>query len=186
MVKLPLFLRTKLGHIQYFFTPFLMGIPHNFTLFLPYNCFLTSPFPSHLPSSLVNLLTLSFDHFCYFVIFVTLWLCDCVILSFHFFTFNSFIISWPFHILYLSSSLSIFLSFFPSFYLSLVIHLYMLSHLTYLIVFVICDLVISPHFLIFITDFGHWISFDHAFGRTWILLLAERFPSLTWKDSEEK
>ena len=79
MVKLPLFLRTKLGHIQYLFTPFLMGIPHNFTLFLPYNCFLTSPFPSHLPSSLVNLLTLSFDHFCYFVIFVTLWLCDCVI-----------------------------------------------------------------------------------------------------------
>ena len=80
MVKLPLFLRTKLGHIQYFFTPFLMGIPHNFTLFLPYNCFLTSPFPSHLPSSLVNLLTLSFDHFSNFVIFVTLWLCDCVIL----------------------------------------------------------------------------------------------------------
>ena len=137
--------------------------------------FSTSPFPSHLPSSLVNLLTLSFNHFLLFCYFVTLWLCDFVIVwsfpFFIFFTFNSFIISWPFHILYLSSSLSIFLSFFPSFYLSLVIHLFMLSHLTYLIVFVICDLVISPHFLIFITDFGHWISFDHAFGRPWILLL---------------
>ena len=102
MVKLPLFLRTKLGHIQYLFTPFLMGIPHNFTLFLPYNCFLTSPFPSHLPSSLVNLLSLSFDHFSNFVIFVTLWLCDCVIPSLLYFYFQFF-----HHVLTVSHFLSI-------------------------------------------------------------------------------
>ena len=131
MVKLPLFLRTKLGHIQYLFTPFLMGIPHNFTLFLPYNCFLTSPFPSHLPSSLVNLLTLSFDHFWYFVIFVTLWLCDCVILSLLYFYFQFF-----HHVLtvshFLSIIITVYLSIFLSFFLSFFGHSFIYS--------VTCDL----------------------------------------------